>query len=64
MLFRSFGYMVLEGKESLKTSFVVAAGVWILSYLLFHEVLIIPWPQTVVGDLFPALRSIPELNMF
>ncbi len=59
-----FLYMIIEGKESVKTSFIVAACVWLLSYLLFHEVLIIPWPQTILGDLFPALRSIPELNMF
>ncbi len=59
-----FLYMIIEGKESVRLSLIVSAGVWVMSYLLFHVVLIIPWPQTIVGDLFPVLRSIPELNMF
>ena len=57
-------YMVFEGKEPLRLALTVAGGVWVLSYLLFHEVLVIPWPQSIVGDLFPYLRTIPELNMF
>ena len=43
---------------------MVSGGVWAMSYLLFHKLLVIPWPQSVVGDLFPVLRTIPELNMF
>ena len=57
-------YIRFEGKETWKLSLMVSSGVWVVSYLLFHRLLIIPWPQTLFGDLFPGLRSIPELNMF
>ena len=58
------GYMLFEGKESLKTTLYVSVSIWVLSYFLFHKLLIIPWPQSVVGDMFPALRSIPWANLF
>jgi hypothetical protein len=57
-------YIRLEGKESWRLTLMVSGGVWIVSYLLFHELLVIPWPQTLLGDWFPVLRTIPELNMF
>jgi TctA family transporter len=59
-----FLYMVIEGKERIGLSLIVSGGTWLLAYLLFHEVLVIPWPQSVLGDLFPVLRTIPELNLF
>ena len=58
------GYMRFEGRESWGATLAVSGSVWIVSYLLFHRLLIIPWPQTVVGDLFPVLRTIPLVNMF
>ena len=58
------GYMRFEGKESWKITLMVGIPVWLVSYMLFHKLLIIPWPQTLVGDWFPVLRTIPELNMF
>ena len=58
------GYIRFEGRESWLTTFVVSVPIWVISYLLFHKLLIIPWPQTVLGDLFPVLRTIPNLNMF
>ena len=57
-------YIRFEGKESWRLTLMVSGGVWAMSYLLFHKLLVIPWPQSVVGDLFPVLRTIPELNMF
>lgn len=64
MLVYMIGYIRFEGKESWKVTILTSGGVWIVSYLLFHKLLIIPWPQTLVGDWFPILRTIPELNMF
>jgi len=58
------GYIRIEGKESWKVTLLTSSGVWIVSYFLFHKLLIIPWPQTLVGDWFPVLRTIPEVNMF
>jgi len=57
-------YIRLEGKESWRLTLMVSGGVWIVSYLLFHELLVIPWPQTLLGDWFPVLRTIPAINMF
>jgi TctA family transporter len=64
MFFFMVGYMRIEGKESWKVTLLTGGGVWILAYFLFHKLLVIPWPQTVVGDLMPSVRSIPWLNMF
>ena len=48
------GYMRFEGKEGWGTTLAVATSIWLLSYFLFHKLLVIPWPQAVVGDLLPA----------
>ena len=64
MFFFMVAYMRFEGKEKWGLTLIISSVVWALSYLLFHVVLIIPWPQTIVGDIFPVLRSIPSLNMF
>lgn len=58
------GYMRFEGKERWVTTLGVGIPMWLLSYFLFHHILIVPWPQTVIGDFFPELRSIFWLNMF
>ncbi len=58
------GYMRFEGKESWKVTLGVAIPMWLLSYGLFHKVLIVPWPQTLVGDWFPDLRGNIWLNLF
>ena len=58
------GYMRFEGKESWAISLTIASSIWFVSYMLFHKLLIIPWPQAVVGDMFPHLRSIPWANLF
>ena len=46
------GYMLFEGRESLKVTLIVASSVWAMSYLLFHKLLVIPWPQSVLGHWF------------
>ncbi len=58
------GYMRFEGKESWARSFAVSVSLWVFCYVLFHTVLRIPWPRSVIGDLFPDLRSIAALNLF
>ena len=58
------GYMRFEGKESWKLTLGIAIPMWLLSYGLFHKVLIVPWPQTLVGDWFPGLRGNIWTNLF
>jgi TctA family transporter len=57
------GYIRFEGKESWKTTLAIAVPVWGLSYVLFHKILIIPWPQALLGNWLPALRSSNWLNL-
>ena len=58
------GYMRFSGKETWTTTLTIAVAMWAFCYFLFHEILIIPWPQSVVGDLFPVLRTINAVNLF
>jgi hypothetical protein len=58
------GWMRLWGKETWKMTLMVAVIMWGFCYLLFHKVLIIPWPQSVVGDMFPVLRTMNDINLF
>lgn len=57
------GYM-RHAKESWKTTLSISIPLWIFCYILFHHVLVIPWPQTVIGDLFPVLRTYNDFNLF
>ena len=57
------GYLRYEGKESWTTTLAIAVPMWIFSYWLFHKILIVPWPQTVLGDIFPELRSSVWFNL-
>jgi hypothetical protein len=58
------GYMRFEGKERWGITLIVSSAIWLVSYFLFHWLLIIPWPQALVGDWFPGLRTIPWANLF
>ena len=58
------GYMRYEGRESWTTTLAIAVPMGIFSYWLFHKILLVPWPQTVFGDIFPELRSSIWLNLF
>ena len=64
LFFFMAGYLRFVGRESWRMTLSVAVPVWIFCYLLFHQVLLVPWPETVVGHMFPALRSIRALNLF
>jgi len=56
--------MRFEGKESWRITLYIAVPMWICSYLLFHTLLLVQWPQTIIGDIFPVVRSIEWLNLF
>ena len=63
MLVFLVGYIHFEGRESWKMTVMVSGITWILSYILFHRILIIPWPQALLGDWLPFLRSSNWLNL-
>ena len=57
-------YMRTAGRESWAMTLGVALPLTLGSYILFHNILYVPWPQSLLGNLFPALREIQSLNLF
>jgi len=53
-------YMIIEGKTKPLTAFLILipflGGVW----FLFHELLHVPWPQSILGDVFGGVRRLTE----
>lgn len=58
------GFMRVEGKEKWPLVAAVSIATWSFSYVLFHLILHIPWPQSLVGDWFPFLRSSNYFRLF
>jgi hypothetical protein len=54
-------YMRVEGREPWKIAVPMAAAVVLLIYVVFDQLLAIPWPPTLAGTLFPALKIIPSV---
>jgi TctA family transporter len=66
VLITSFAFIItfmrMEGKEPWKITLGMAFGVVFTIWGLFDQLLTIPWPQSYLGDAFPALREmIPSL---
>ncbi len=54
-------YMRVEGREPWKIAVPMAACVALLIYIVFDQLLSIPWPPTLAGYLFPILKAIPSV---
>jgi hypothetical protein len=54
-------FMRVEGREPWKIVIPMAASVVLLIYVVFDQLLAIPWPPTLAGMLFPALKIIPSV---
>jgi TctA family transporter len=55
-------FMRVEAREPWKIVIIYAAVMTVLIYGLFDQLLAIPWPPTVVGDMFPLLKAyIPSI---
>jgi TctA family transporter len=56
-------FMRLEARESWKIVIPYALSVTVFVYVVFDKLLSIPWPQTLVGTTFPAIKAlgIPSL---
>jgi hypothetical protein len=54
-------YMRLENREPWKLTIGLATGLTAFIYLVFHRLLNVPWPETLAGAWFPALKWIPSL---
>jgi len=51
-------YMRLEGPEPWKLVIPQAAGLTVFIWFVFDQLLTIPWPQTILGKAFPALKAL------
>ena len=49
-------YMRLEGDEKWRLILIISGGMTTFAYVVFERLLHLPWPQTVVGGWFPALK--------
>lgn len=54
-------YMTLERRERLALSATYAVVLTVFVYFLFDQVMSLPWPHTLVGDMWPFLRFIPSV---
>jgi TctA family transporter len=50
-------YMRLEGGEKYRHAIIMAAIMVTLIYVVFDQLLSIPWPPTYLGDWFPILKT-------
>jgi TctA family transporter len=54
-------FMRLEGREPWRIVVPMALSVVALIYVVFDQLLAIPWPPTLAGMLFPVLHAIPSV---
>jgi TctA family transporter len=54
-------YMRLEGPEKWRHAVIMATVMTTLIYVVFDQLLSIPWPPTLIGQMFPALKVIPSV---
>jgi hypothetical protein len=52
-----FAYMHWGFKESPASAAAYAAITVLLCWGLFHKLLAVAWPQSLLGDIFPTLRA-------
>jgi len=51
-------FMRIEGREPWRIVLPLAAFMCVFIYVLFDQLLAIPWPPSVLGDFLPALRGV------
>ena len=54
-----FVYMATAGRTRWPTALAIAVSVWVVFYFLFVKLLHVPWPPSLLGDMFPDLREGP-----
>jgi TctA family transporter len=57
-------FMRYGGNEKWGLSLTVAIPLFVVWYCVFHLLVHIPWPESVIGGLFPVLRSTIYFNLF
>ncbi len=52
-----FLYMSTAGKTRWPTALIITISLWFGFYVLFVKLLHVPWPPSLLGDVFPDLRE-------
>jgi hypothetical protein len=52
-----FVFMIFHGSEDWKTAAIITLVMFGFLWLIFDRIVHEPWPQTVIGNYFPALRG-------
>jgi TctA family transporter len=52
-----FLYMATAGRTPWPTALVITVALWLGFYVLFGKLLHVPWPPSLIGDMFPDLRE-------
>jgi hypothetical protein len=53
----AFSYMVTAGRTRWTLALVITGSLWVGFYVLFVKLLHVPWPPSLLGDVFPDLRE-------
>lgn len=64
MLVFLIAYIRFDGKESWAMALGVGIGTTLFCYILFHRIVAVIWPKSMVGVWFPDIRSIQSLAIF
>lgn len=59
-----FAFIYFGEGERIGIAASVALGMTAFSYALFHWILVVPWPDALIGDMFPDLRSLRAFRLF
>jgi TctA family transporter len=51
-------YMWWEGRENWKLMLSLSAGMTLFSWILFDQLLSLPWPRTILGTIWPAIKTV------
>lgn len=54
-------YMRLEGREKWRIVIPITVAVLLLIYVVFDQLLAIPWPPTLLGTYFPMFKVVPSV---
>jgi hypothetical protein len=54
-------YMRLEGPEKWRHAIIMALVMMTMIYVVFDQLLTIPWPQTLLGTYIPWFHIIPSV---
>jgi TctA family transporter len=54
-------FMKIEGREPWPLTLIYAACVTVFVYLVFDQIIHVPWPPTLLGDWVPALQAFPSI---